>query len=185
MFDYLAAGIGTLFVFGHVSGHLALIKSNGSRFQFCANAAINPQFLVGECFNRRCEYNITDALANKLAHQISVFIYVIVQRYLEQYPSPRVRSNLEAWNPIGRTSIEQTRALALPVLVSVYRLGATKWSRGQILQKEGGDGVSVYAFSSVPNAGTVGAGNGPPSGPPRCSASQLHRHWIRSAGGWN
>ena len=72
-FDCFAEGIATLFVFGHVSGHLALIKSNGLRFQFCANAAINPRFL-GECFNRRCGYNITDALANKLGLRISVFM---------------------------------------------------------------------------------------------------------------
>jgi hypothetical protein len=63
-----------------------LIKSSGSRFQFCANAAINPWFLVGECFNRRCGYNITDALANKLAHRISLFINVVVRRYAEHIP---------------------------------------------------------------------------------------------------
>ena len=43
LFDCLAVGIATLFVFGHVSGHLALIKSSGSRFRFHVNAAINPQ----------------------------------------------------------------------------------------------------------------------------------------------
>jgi hypothetical protein len=32
---------------------------------------------------RRCGYNITNALANKLAHQISVFINVIVRCYAE------------------------------------------------------------------------------------------------------
>jgi hypothetical protein len=69
-------GIATLFVFGHVSGRLALIKSSGTRFQF----------LVGEGLNSRCGYNITDALANKLTHQISIFINVIVQRYAEHIP---------------------------------------------------------------------------------------------------
>ena len=66
LFDCLAEGIATVFVFGHVSVRLAMIKSRGSRFQFCANAAINPRFLVEEGFNSRCWYNITDALANKL-----------------------------------------------------------------------------------------------------------------------
>ena len=47
LFDCLAEGIATLFVFFHVSGHLALIKSSGSHFQFCANAGINPWVLVG------------------------------------------------------------------------------------------------------------------------------------------
>ena len=47
-------GIATLFVFGHVSSRLAPIKSSCLRFQFCANAAINPRFLVGEGFNSRC-----------------------------------------------------------------------------------------------------------------------------------
>ena len=67
-FDCLAEEIATLFVFGHVPGRLALIKSSGSRFQFFTNAAINPRFLVGEGLNCRSGYNITDALANKLAH---------------------------------------------------------------------------------------------------------------------
>ena len=84
LFDCLAGGIATLIVFSHVSGHLALIKSSGLRFQFCVNAAINPQFLVGECFNRRCGYDIADALANKPAHRISVFINVVVGRNAEQ-----------------------------------------------------------------------------------------------------
>ena len=48
LFDCLAEGIATLFVVGHVSGHLALVKSSGSRFQFRANAAINQRFLVWE-----------------------------------------------------------------------------------------------------------------------------------------
>jgi hypothetical protein len=86
LFDCLAEGIATLFVFGHVSGRLPLIKSSGSLFQFCANAAINPQFLVGEGFNRLRGYNITDALANKLAHRISVDINVVLQCYPEHIP---------------------------------------------------------------------------------------------------
>jgi hypothetical protein len=49
LFDCLEEGIATLFVFGHVSGHLALVKSSGSHFQCCANAAIDPRFLVWEC----------------------------------------------------------------------------------------------------------------------------------------
>ena len=61
LFDCLAEGIATLFVFGHVSGHLALIKSNGLRFQFRANAVINPRFLVWECFNSCCGYDFADA----------------------------------------------------------------------------------------------------------------------------
>ena len=47
-------------------------------FQFRANAAINPHFLVWECFNSCCGYDIADALANKLAHRISVFVNVVV-----------------------------------------------------------------------------------------------------------
>ena len=78
LFDCLAKGIATLFVFFHVSSHLALIKSIGLRFQFCVNAAINPRFLVGEGFNSHRGYIITDALANKLAHRISVYINVVV-----------------------------------------------------------------------------------------------------------
>ena len=86
LFDCLAEGIATLFLVGHVSGRLAMIKSNGSRFQFCVNAVINPRFLVGGGFISRRGYNITDALANKLAHRISVYINVVVRRYLEHIP---------------------------------------------------------------------------------------------------
>jgi hypothetical protein len=85
LFDCLAGGEDTLFIFGHVSGHFALVKSSGSCFQFRTNAAINPWFLVWQCFNRCCGYNIADALSNELAHRIS----------------------LEVWNQIGRTSVEQ------------------------------------------------------------------------------
>ena len=73
----LAEGIATLFVFGHVSSRLAMIKCGGSRFQFCANAIINPRFLVRKGFNSHSGYDISDALANKLAHQVSVYIHVI------------------------------------------------------------------------------------------------------------
>ena len=78
LFDCLAEGIATQFVFGHVSGHLAMVKSSGSRFQFRANAATNPWLLVGECFNTCCGYDVANALANKLAHRISVFVNVVV-----------------------------------------------------------------------------------------------------------
>ena len=64
LFGCLAEGIATLFVVGHVCGRLAMIKSSGSCFQLCANAAINPWFLLRECFNSHRGYNITDALAN-------------------------------------------------------------------------------------------------------------------------
>jgi hypothetical protein len=72
LFDCLAEGIATLFVFYHVSSYLALIKSGGWCFQFCMNAAINSRFLVREGFNSHCGYNVTDALANKLAHRVSI-----------------------------------------------------------------------------------------------------------------
>ena len=83
LFDCLAEGIATLFVFDHVSGRLAMIKSSGLRFQFCANAAINSQYLVGEGFNSHRGYNITDALSNKLTHRISVYINIILRGYRE------------------------------------------------------------------------------------------------------
>ena len=84
-FDCLEEGLATLFVFGQVSGPLALVKSSGLRFQFRANAAIN-QFLVWECFNSCCGYDIADALSNELAHRISVFVNVVVGRNVEHIP---------------------------------------------------------------------------------------------------
>ena len=78
LFDCLAEGIATLFVFSHVSGHLSLVKSSDLCFQFHVNAAINPRFLVWECFNRCCGYDIANALANELAPRIRVFVNVVV-----------------------------------------------------------------------------------------------------------
>ena len=78
LFDSLAEEIAALFVFGHVTSHLALIKSSGSRFQFHANAAINPRFLVRECFNRCYGNDIFNARSNELAHRISVFVNVVI-----------------------------------------------------------------------------------------------------------
>ena len=78
LFDCLTEGIAELFVFGHVSSRLAMIKCGGSRFQFCANAVINLRFLFRKGFNCHSGYDISDALANKLAHQVSVYINVIV-----------------------------------------------------------------------------------------------------------
>ena len=42
LFDCLTGGITTLFVFGHIPSHLAMVKCGGSRFQFFANDAIYP-----------------------------------------------------------------------------------------------------------------------------------------------
>ena len=65
LFDCLAEGITTLFVFSHVSSRLAMIKSGGSRFQFCGNAAVNSPLLVREGFNSHSGYNISNAFPNK------------------------------------------------------------------------------------------------------------------------
>ena len=47
----IAEGITTLFIFVHIPSHLSMVKCGGSRFQFCANAAIYPWFLVRVGFN--------------------------------------------------------------------------------------------------------------------------------------
>jgi hypothetical protein len=86
LFDYLAEGIASLFVFSHGSGHLALVKSSGSRFQFRANAAINLRFVFWECFNSFCGYDIAVALSNELAHRISVFVNDVVGCNAEHIP---------------------------------------------------------------------------------------------------
>ena len=58
LLDCRAEGITTLFVFGHVSSRLAMIKSGGSRFQFCADAAIYPRFLDRIGFNSHSVYSL-------------------------------------------------------------------------------------------------------------------------------
>jgi hypothetical protein len=62
-----------------------------------------------------------------------------------------MESNLEAWNPIGQTSVVLTRARAFPRLVSVYRLGATKHIHGQICQRTGAGGLYMHHGSSSSN----------------------------------
>ena len=78
IFDCLAEGITTLFLFGHVSSHLAMSKCGASHFQFCANAAVNPLFLVRKGFNSHSGYNISIALPNKLTHRVRLYVDVIV-----------------------------------------------------------------------------------------------------------
>uniref|UniRef100_A0A8C8D8K2 USP domain-containing protein n=1 Tax=Oncorhynchus tshawytscha TaxID=74940 RepID=A0A8C8D8K2_ONCTS len=56
----------------------------------------------------------------------------------ETSPSPRDGSSLGVWSQLGRTSVGQTSAWELLVLVSVCRQGSTKWSRGQLFRKGGG-----------------------------------------------
>ena len=101
LFDCLAEGIATLFVFGHVSGHLALIKSSGSHFQFCANAAINPRFLMGKVLIDTVDttspmHLLINSTLNQRIHQC------YCPMLCGTYPSPRDRSNLETWSQIGR-----------------------------------------------------------------------------------
>ena len=99
LFDCLAEGIATLFVFGHVSGHFAMIKSSGLGFQFCANAAINLLFLVREGFN---SHNITDALANKLAHQQCCCL-----RLPEHIPVHVIEAILKNGIQLGRPALDR------------------------------------------------------------------------------
>ena len=76
MFDFLAEGIATLFVFGHVSSRLAMIKK-----QWLALSVLLPSirgFLLGKGLNSHGGYNISDALANKFTHRVSVYVNVIV-----------------------------------------------------------------------------------------------------------
>jgi hypothetical protein len=65
LFDYLTEGITTRLVFGHIPSHLDMVKCDGSRFQFCANAAIYPRFLVKVGFNNHSGYNISYTLPDK------------------------------------------------------------------------------------------------------------------------
>ena len=45
LFDCLAEGIATLFVFGHVYGHLALVKSSGLSFHSLTESAYSSMLL--------------------------------------------------------------------------------------------------------------------------------------------
>jgi hypothetical protein len=65
---------------------LPWLKSSGSGFQFHANAAINPRFLVWELFSRCYGYDIVNALSNEPAHRISIFVNVVVGRNAEHIP---------------------------------------------------------------------------------------------------
>jgi hypothetical protein len=89
-------GIATLFVFGHASGCLALVlKAVVRTFSFARMLPSIHGFWLGKVLNSCCGYNITDAFANKLAHQISVFINVIVRRYAEHIPVHVIKAVLK------------------------------------------------------------------------------------------
>ena len=105
LFDCLTEGITTLLVFGYIPSHLDMVKCDGSRFQFYANAAIYARFLVRVGFNSHSGYNICYTLPDKLSHHIRVFV-CCSQRLPGTFPSPRDQNNLEAWIPIGQTSVE-------------------------------------------------------------------------------
>jgi hypothetical protein len=140
-------GIATLFVFGHVSGHLTLVKSSGSRFQFHRMLPSIHSFWFGNVLivamgTTLSIHFLMNSLTESAYSSISVFV-VLVGRNAEHIPI----HSLEAWNQIGRTSVEQTSAWELLVLASVCRLGATKWSRGQLFRKEGGEGPYMHGGS--------------------------------------
>ena len=100
----LTEGITTLFVFGHITSHLAMVKCDGLRFKFCVNAAIYPRFLVRVGFNSHSGYNISH-LPDELSPRNCVFVNVIL-RLAGTFPSPRDENNLEALILIGQTSFE-------------------------------------------------------------------------------
>ena len=82
-----------------------MVKCAGLHFQFCLNTAIHLQFLVRVGFNSHSGYNISNALPYKLTHRVSVQIDVVLW-LTRTYPSLRDQNNLEAWIPIGQTSVE-------------------------------------------------------------------------------
>ena len=84
----------TLFVFSHNPRRPAMVKYSGTRFQFCTKAAIYPWFLGRVGFK---------------SHSGTNFSYTLPYYYLRlpgTYPSLRDENNLEAWIPIGQTSVE-------------------------------------------------------------------------------
>jgi hypothetical protein len=96
LFDCLTEGITILFVFGHVSSRLAMIKCGGMCFQLCSNAAINPLVLFREGFNSHSGYNISYTRPYILAHRVSVYVEACYAeayclRLPGTYPSARDR----------------------------------------------------------------------------------------------
>ena len=63
-----------------------MFKCGGLCFQFCANTAVYPRFLVGVGFNSHSGYNISYTLPDKLSHRIRAFVDVILGGYPEPIP---------------------------------------------------------------------------------------------------
>jgi hypothetical protein len=97
LFDCLAEGIATLFVFGHVSGRLAMIKSSGFARML---SSIHGFWLAKDLMVTVGTTSPMHLLINSLTE--STYKSMLTGTY----PSPRDRSNLEAWNQIGWTSVE-------------------------------------------------------------------------------
>jgi hypothetical protein len=148
-FDWLVEEITTLFVFGHVSGRLAM-KAVVRAFSFVRLLPSIHGIWLGKVLivtmgTTLPMHVLLTSLTNQRIHQCCCL------RLSGTNTSPCDRSNLEEYNQIGRTSIEQIWARALPVVISVYSLGATKWSRGQICQKEGEGGLCMRRGSYSSN----------------------------------
>ena len=95
LFDCLMEGITTLFVFGHLASHLAIVKCGGSLIQFCMNATIYPRFLIRVGFNSLSRYNISYTLPDKLSHRFRVLVDVILRGYTEHIPVCVVKTILK------------------------------------------------------------------------------------------
>jgi hypothetical protein len=68
--DWLTEGITTLFVLYHIPSHRAIVKCSGSRFHFCANAAIYLWFLDRIGFNHTVGKSPIDFLMNPVTMSV-------------------------------------------------------------------------------------------------------------------
>jgi hypothetical protein len=72
-----------------------MVKCGCSGFQFCANAAIHPRFLVWVGFNSHSGNNIAYTLPDELSHRVRVYIKVILRGYPEHIPVRLIKTILK------------------------------------------------------------------------------------------
>ena len=101
MFDCLAEGIATLFVFAHASGVLALAFSFTRMLPSIHGFWFGNVLIVAMGTTSSMHF-----LMNSLTE--SAYSSMLLLEAPWKYPNPRERSSLEAWNQISWISVEQT-----------------------------------------------------------------------------
>ena len=79
-----------------------MVKCDGSHFQFCVNAAIDPQFLVRVDFYSHSGPNISCTVLDNLSHRNSLFVNIILGGYPKHIPVCVIKTILKCGIVLAR-----------------------------------------------------------------------------------